>query len=152
MCYYLPPMWFLYATAASLCWGMSYAASGPLIRKGISPALFFIGYSAMGFLAALLLLATSGKLSLTLRLEGMDRGELGWFLFSVGGSALGAFLTYAAIAGKNPTLASLVEISYPLFVIVFTWVFFREIQLTPWTLAGGLLVMAGVSLTVLGEH
>ena len=144
-------MWLLYAVAASLCWGMSYAASGPILRKGMSPILFFFGYSLLGFLGALLLLLSTGRISQALRMEGLDRGDIGWFLFSIGGSALGAFLTYVAMSAKNPTLASLIEISYPMFVVLFAWVFFREIQLNTMTLFGGLLVLAGVSVIILGE-
>jgi drug/metabolite transporter (DMT)-like permease len=145
-------MWLLYAIAASLCWGMSYAASGPILRKGLSPVLFFFGYSALGFLGSLLLLSATGKIGQAFRMEGLEKGDLGWFLFSIGGSALGAFLTYAAMSAKNPTLASLIEISYPLFVVVFAWLFFREMQLNPMTICGGLLVIAGVAVIILGER
>jgi drug/metabolite transporter (DMT)-like permease len=75
-----------------------------------------------------------------------------WFLFSTAGSALGAYLTYAAMGAKNPTLVSLIEISYPLFVVLFAWIFFREMQLNPRTLFGGLLVLFGVAVIVLGER
>jgi len=145
-------MWLFYALAASLCWGISYAASGPILKKGLSPALFFFGYSLLGFAGSLVFLISTGKLSSALKMEGLDRGDWGWFLFSIGGSALGAFLTYVAMSAKNPTLASLIEISYPLFVILFAWIFFREMQLNAMTLCGGLLVIAGVAVILLGER
>ena len=56
------------------------------------------------------------------------------------------------MSAKNPTLASLIEISYPIFVVVFAWLFFREMQLNAMTLFGGLLVLAGVSVIILGER
>jgi drug/metabolite transporter (DMT)-like permease len=56
------------------------------------------------------------------------------------------------MSAKNPTLASLIEISYPLFVVVFAWLFFREMQLNPMTICGGLLVIAGVAVIILGER
>lgn len=95
-------MWLLYALAASLCWGMSYAASGPLLRKGVSPLIFFFGYSLFGFLAATLALLISGKIPSFQRFEGFDRADLLWFIFSTAGSALGAYLTYAAMGGQKP--------------------------------------------------
>jgi len=82
----------------------------------------------------------------------VERGDLGWFLFSIGGSAFGAFLTYAAMSAKNPTIVSLIEISYPLFVVIFAWLFFREMQLNPMTICGGLLVIAGVTVIIFGER
>jgi drug/metabolite transporter (DMT)-like permease len=145
-------MWLIYAIAASICWGMSYAACGPILKKGLSPLIFFFGYAFLGLIGAIVALVTSGKFSEAIRLEGIDRGDLGWFLFSITGSALGAYLTYAAMAAKNPTLASLIEISYPIFVVFFVWIFFREMQLNTLTLCGGLLIIIGVSVIVLGER
>jgi drug/metabolite transporter (DMT)-like permease len=145
-------MWLFYAVAASLCWGMSYAASGPILRKGMSPVLFFFGYCALGFLGSLVLLSATGRIGQAFRMEGLEKGDLGWFVFSIGGSALGAFLTYAAMSAKNPTLASLIEISYPLFVVLFAWLFFREMELNTMTICGGLLVIVGVTVIILGER
>jgi len=144
-------MWILYAIAASLCWGMSYAACGPLLKKGLNPLVLLLGYSFFGLLGAVLTLASTGKISLALK-SSIDRPDLLWFLFSVSVSALGAYLTYAAMGARNPTLVSLIEISYPLFVVIFTWVFFRESQLNPVTLCGGVLVLAGVAVIILGER
>jgi drug/metabolite transporter (DMT)-like permease len=56
------------------------------------------------------------------------------------------------MSAKNPTLVSLIEISYPLFVIIFTWILFREFQLTPSTLFGAVLILAGVVILTLGER
>jgi drug/metabolite transporter (DMT)-like permease len=145
-------MWLFYAVAASLCWGMSYAASGPILRKGMSPVLFFFGYCALGFLGSIVLLSATGRIGQAFRMEGLEKGDLGWFVFSIGGSALGAFLTYAAMSAKNPTLASLIEISYPLFVVLFAWLFFREMEINTMTICGGLLVIVGVTVIILGER
>ena len=142
----------IYAISASICWGMSYAACGPILKKGVSPLIFFFGYALFGLIGALVALLSSGKLAEALKMEGIGRSDLGWFFFSISGSALGAYLTYAAMSAKNPTLASLIEISYPIFVVVFAWVFFREMQLNTLTLCGGLLVIVGVSVIFLGER
>jgi drug/metabolite transporter (DMT)-like permease len=145
-------MWIIYAVTASICWGMSYAASGPMLKKGFSPLLFFFGYSLLALIGATISLITSGKLSSALKFTCLERSDAGWFLFSVMIGALGAYLTYAAMGAKNPTLASLIEISYPLFVVLFTWVFFREVQLSLMTLCGGILVLTGVAVILVGEH
>ena len=145
-------MWILYAITASLCWGMSYAASGPLLKKGVSPLVFLLGYSLVGFVGAFLTLFCSAQIPLITRLTSFSRSDIGWFFFSISGSALGAYLTYAAMGARNPTLVSLIEISYPLFVVLFAWIFFREIQLSPATLFGGLLVLTGVIVIILGER
>jgi hypothetical protein len=35
-------MWIVYALAASIIWGISYAASGRVIERGITPLVFFL--------------------------------------------------------------------------------------------------------------
>ena len=145
-------MWLIYAVVASLCWGMSYAACGPILKKGLSPLVLFFGYTLLGLIGAIMALLLSGKFTSVLRFESIERSDLGWFFFSIGGSAFGAYLTYAAMSAKNPTLTALIEISYPIFVVLFAWLFFREMQLNALTLCGGLLVIAGVSVILLGER
>ena len=144
-------MWLFYAVAASICWGMSYAASGPLLNRGFSPLLFFFGYTLFGLLGATLSLLCSGRISSLWKLPAMERADAPWFFFSIAIGALGAYLTYVAMGAKNPTLAALIEVSYPFFVVLFTWLIFREVQLNFITLCGGVLVLAGVAVIMLGE-
>ena len=145
-------MWIFYALVASLCWGMSYAASGPILTKGFSPLLFFFGYALFALLGATTALMTSGKISSIWKLPFLERADAGWFILSLTSAGVGAYLTYVAMGAKNPTLAALIEISYPLFVVLFTWLFFREMQLNAMTLCGGILLLAGVTVIVLGER
>ncbi|HXL25188.1 MAG TPA: EamA family transporter, partial [Chthoniobacterales bacterium] len=61
----------------------------------------------------------------------------------------GAYLFNAlAIHQKNATLASLLEISYPLFIILFTALFFREIHLDLVGMIGAMLILLGCVLVV----
>jgi drug/metabolite transporter (DMT)-like permease len=143
-------MWIFYALFASLCWGISYAACGPLMQRGLNPVVFLLGYSFFGFFGSLIMLLFSGKYHHAGGLAELSRSDLSWFLFSVAGSALGAYLTYAAIGAKNPSLVALIEISYPIFVVLFAWLFFREMQLNTITLCGGILVLAGIAVIIVG--
>ena len=81
-------------------------------------------------------------------LSELNTREICWFLFSLVSASLGAWMTYLAVEAKNASLASMIEISYPLFVVLFTWIFFREIQLSGMTFLGGILVIAGVCLII----
>ena len=143
-------MWIFYSLFAALCWGVSYASCGPLLKRGLNPLIFLMGYSLCGFLGATIALCFSRKATGGLTLQDLSRSDMGWFLFSVAGSAIGAYLTYAAMGAKNPTLVALIEISYPIFVVFFAWLFFREMQLNPMTLCGGLLVVSGVAVIIVG--
>ncbi|WP_018954344.1 hypothetical protein [Thioalkalivibrio sulfidiphilus] len=51
---------------------------------------------------------------------------------------------YAAGLGA----ALLWGIHYPLFVVLFTWLLFRQVHVTPSAAIGGVLVMAGAALII----
>ncbi len=138
--------WILYALSASMLWGASYAASGPILRSGIPPLLFYFCYSFFSFCLSFIILLAHGKIGTLLEWPRNFGSNAPWFLFSLFAASLAALMTYMAIGEKNASLASLIEISYPLFVILFTWLFFREVELTVMTAAGALLVLSGVSL------
>lgn len=144
--------WMLYALSAAMLWGASYAASGPVLRMGMTPLVFYFFYSLVGIVIALILLLVQGKIGmLPAQLFGLGPNA-GWLLFSLLAASLGGVMTYLAIGEKNATLACLIEISYPMFVILFTWVFFQEVELNVMTGLGALLVIGGVSLILFHSH
>lgn len=51
-----------------------------------------------------------------------------------------------AIDGKNATLAGLIEISYPLFIALFAYLFFQESELNIGTALGGALIFCGICI------
>ena len=145
-------MWIVYALAASIFWGLSYAASGRVIERGMAPLTFFFYYAVFGALAGALALAAIGRigsLAEDLRLLGPDWV---WFALALISSAAGTLLIYVAIGEKNATLASLIEISYPLFVALFAWLFFRQVHLNPMTLLGAGLILSGVAIVFLANR
>ncbi len=145
-------MWFVYALSASIIWGISYAASGRAIERGVSPLVFFTLYALVGALMGLGALAVAGKLDALpneIRAVGKDWP---WLAVAVFASGIGALLIYMAIGEKNATLASLIEISYPLFVAFFAWLFFRETQFNAATVLGAALIMSGVGVVFLGNR
>jgi drug/metabolite transporter (DMT)-like permease len=60
--------------------------------------------------------------------------------------ALANVLVALSIQSKNATLASLIEISYPLFIILFAWLLFREHAINLSVVVGGGLIMIGVGV------
>lgn len=145
-------MWIVYALAAAIIWGISYASSGRVIERGMTPLVFFFLYTFFGAAAAVTALTLTGKTGAIfseIRALGQDWV---WLAVAVVSSAAGGLLIYIAIGEKNATLASLIEISYPFFVAVFAWVFFRETQFTWSTILGGVLILGGVGVVFLGER
>jgi drug/metabolite transporter (DMT)-like permease len=145
-------MWILYAFSAAVIWGISYAASGRAIERGVTPLTFFFCYTLFGLLASALALASTGKFGAVPGEVRALGGDVFWFALALVTSAAGALLIYMAIGEKNATLASLIEISYPFFVAVFAWLFFRETQFNLATIVGGLMILGGVGVVFLGNR
>jgi drug/metabolite transporter (DMT)-like permease len=145
-------MWIVYALAAAIIWGISYAASGRVIERGITPLVFFFLYTLFGAAAAAGALTLTGKTGTLLsEVRGLGTDWI-WLVVAVVSSAAGGLLIYMAIGEKNATLASLIEISYPFFVAVFVWLFFRETQFNWPTILGGILILGGVAVVFFGER
>ncbi|MEO6848510.1 MAG: DMT family transporter [Chthoniobacterales bacterium] len=144
-------MWILFALAASVIWGINYAASGRVLSRGVSPStLFFLDF-LFGLGAISIVLAVTGKfgkISEEVRLLGADWK---WLLIAMACSTAAGLLIFMAIEGKNATVASLIEISYPLFVALFAWLLFREIQFNWQTAIGGILILTGVCVVWRGN-
>ena len=145
-------MWIIYAFSAAVIWGISYAASGRAIERGVTPLTFFFCYTLFGLMASALALAATGKIGAVPGEVRALGGDAFWFALALVTSAAGALLIYMAIGEKNATLASLIEISYPFFVAVFAWLFFRETQFNLATIVGGLMILGGVGVVFLGNR
>lgn len=145
-------MWFVYALSAAVIWGVSYAASGRAIERGVSPIVFFTLYAIVGSMIGLGALAATGKLtSMPAEIRSVGN-DWTWLVIAVVTSGIGALLIYMAIGEKNATLASLIEISYPVFVAFFAWLFFRETQFNFGTVIGGAMIIGGVSIVYLSNE
>ena len=145
-------MWIVYALAAAIIWGISYAASGRVIERGVTPLVFFFLYTFFGAAAALVTIAFMGKTGTLLSEIRVLGADWVWLVVAVVTSAAAGLLIYIAIGEKNATIASLIEISYPFFVAVFAWLFFREIQFNWLTIFGGVLILGGVGIVFLAER
>lgn len=66
-------------------------------------------------------------------------------------STLTAFLVYYAINASNATLASLIEVTYPLFVVLFAYLMLGENHLSVSVAVGGLLILLGTGVIISGN-
>jgi drug/metabolite transporter (DMT)-like permease len=138
--------WWGYALLSAACWGIQYVLMETLFRRVDFAAAFSFLSLANGILVAAILWI------LYPRQNWWRLGEswsVIWLvvLYLVFGT--GAYLFNAlAINQKNATLASLLEISYPLFIILFTAIFFRQMHLDLIGMTGAALIFIGCVLVV----
>ena len=134
----------LYAIGAAITWGVVYTIDQRVL-KGASPfALLFVD----ALLTTLLLLP----------IVLLDRASLGslnhtsikvWLLIiaSLVLAALANFFIYSSIRILGASSASVFEISYPFFVVLFSYLAFGS-ELNLYFLIGGLCIFAGSAIII----
>ena len=143
-------LWFFYALGAAIVWGLGYVLSQKLLQQYEMSTTFLI------FMCCLLALPLYFTLSFAMGdfQDGMDLLRRDWRAFAlvciisvtvVGGN----YLITNSIVEKNAALASLVEITYPLFTLLFAYLILKEVQVNLYTGIGSLMILCGVGLIYL---
>lgn len=141
--------WYLAAFGAALVWGVHYPLIDNALRKVSLPAVLL--------LTALPIVAVTPFWADTLADDWRTLAALPWRerlpIVALALTSLTAtILLFVSIGGSNATLASLIEITYPVFVALFAFLLFREVQVNASVAVGGLLVFVGVTLIILEHH
>lgn len=137
--------WYVPALGAALVWGVHY----PLVDFALKRVSLF-GVMLLTVLPAMLLAPLFYK-QLANDFETMKTLPVTeqWIIGFIGITSLaGAVLLYLSIASKNATLASLIEITYPVFVVFFSYVLFKQVNINASVLLGGVMVIAGAGLII----
>src|ERR1700760_1716998 len=138
--------WWLYALISAACWGAQYVLMESLFRRVDFAAAFSFLSLANGILVSGILWLLYPRQNWAKLCESWP---LIWMVifYLIFGS--GAYLFNAlAINEKDATMASLLEISYPLFIILFTLIFLRQLHLNAIGFAGGGAIFAGLGLSL----
>ncbi len=137
------PPWYLAAIAAAIVWGIHYPLVDHALKQLSLPGVLLLTSLPVLVLAPMFGRLLPDDLQVLISTPGTERLVL---LAPALTSLVGSVLLFAAIGSKNATLVSLIEVSYPAFVALFTWILFREMHLTTSAIIGGVLVISGVVL------
>jgi drug/metabolite transporter (DMT)-like permease len=138
-------MWALYAIIAAILWGVDYALTEKALQNIRFPMLLSIELF-FGFLTMLGIAMFSGTYKTDLAgLFSSNRTMVLVVAIVIAFNIANMFIVLS-IGDKNATLSGLIEISYPLFIALFSWLFFNENNLSVGAILGGILVLSGVSL------
>jgi drug/metabolite transporter (DMT)-like permease len=137
--------WYVAALGAAVTWGIYY----PLVDMALKRISLFsvILLSMIPVLLAmpLFLKVVADDIETVKTLPPSEQ----WVIASLGLIGLfGEVMVYMAISGKNATLASLIEMTYPIFVVLFAYIFYRQMHVTTSVLIGGLMVLMGAGLII----
>ncbi len=144
-------MWLILALLASVLWGMTYVLNEKMFEYISVPTSLAIGLF-FGCIAMMTLSISQGNFLPDMHTLINSRRAM--WLTSAGTVTfiLADWLIAVSIHEKNAALASLIEITYPVFIIIFAFLFFRELQINLTIALGGILAFAGVALVYWGSR
>lgn len=141
--------WWFYALLSAACFGLQYLLLEILFRKVDFASSYTFLTLANAFMLAALMFAIYPHQDWTQLWQGW--GVAGLLLaYVVCGS--GAYLFNAlAIRDKDATHASLLEITYPAFIIFFTALFLHKVHLNLLGFLGAALILGGAVLVLYSQ-
>ncbi len=141
--------WWMWATAASLIWGIHYVMIGRVLTAVSPITVFWMPMIPLVLTLPFFYKTIVGDLH---TLVGTGNDVKISAAVAMCTSILGALFLYKGIQASNATYASLIEITYPVFVAFFSFLIFRENHLNLTVVSGGILVMLGTSLVIYGNQ
>lgn len=138
-------MWVLLSISASIFWGLLYVLKEQIYGKiSVFTSIMF---------SSLFLAITTGIISIFSGALKKDIStisaskELFWYIIIGFCILLAAELFIAfSITAKNATLAGLIEISYPIFIALFSYLLYKT-QVSWYTILGGIFIFVGIFIT-----
>lgn len=138
--------WYGWAIFTVLIWGFHYN----FINKAsqvVSPIFIYV----LPFAPLLLLLPFYYSTLVTdfQNLISVNNTQKFFVLITALTGTVGTLCLFQAIAtSHNPTMAALVEITYPFLVAIVAFFIFKESHLNPSMIVGGLLILIGSALII----
>ena len=137
--------WYVAALGAAVTWGIYYPLADMALKKVSIYSVILLSMIPVLLVLPIFIKSVSKDIAVV---RGLPWSEQ-WIFLVLGLIGLvGEVLVYTAITGKNATLASLIEMTYPVFVVVFAYLFYREMHVTPSVFVGGLLILTGAAIII----
>lgn len=136
-------LWLWLAIGAAVLWGLAYAMSEHLLKQSVHPSVILFTYTILGTLGYGLYMYLFVPAPFTaLQQTGWGSLVIIAILYMVANLMV---FTSISLVG-SATIASLVEISYPLFTALFVWILYKQSSLNMYTLLGAAFMIVGVWL------
>ena len=137
--------WYLAAIGAAIIWGIHYPLIDFAMKRLSVYSVLLISVLPVLFLMPMFLRDVARDVEVFKLLPTNEQ----WLVAAIGlTSTLGAVLLYLSVNSKNATLASLIEITYPVFVVLFAYIFFRQVHVNTSVILGGLMILIGAGLII----
>ena len=142
------PSWAILTMTGAVFWGLAYALLGKLLHSGVSSAFALASIGVFTLSTYMIVLSRSGTFYAGIEILQQNRIALICLLAAAACLISGQFLVYKAIALKDAPHVAILEISYPIFTCLFTWLLFRNLELSWNIVIGGALIFIGSALVL----
>lgn len=135
-------MWILFAISASLFWGLTYVFNEQIYKKISIFSSLGITFFIVSIITLIFAFA-SGNLKTDITTLISSKRLLWYFVGGVTSLLIAEIFIGFSIVAKSATLAGLIEISYPVFIVLFSYLLFKE-TINISTFIGGAVVFIGI--------
>ena len=137
--------WYVTALGAALIWGIHYPLVDFAMKRLSVYSVLLLSVIPVFLLMPLFLREIAHDIDTYKVLPVSEQ----WMIAAIGiTSTLGAIFLYISINNKNATLASLIEMTFPLFVVLFAWLFFKQWHVNSSVVLGGIMILTGAGLII----
>lgn len=137
--------WYMAAIGAAVVWGIHYPLIDFAMKRLSVYTVLLISVLPVLFLMPVFLRDLARDVDIFRQLPTYEQ----WLVAAISlTSTLGAVLLYISVSSKNATLASIIEISYPVFVVLFAYLLFRQVHVNTSVILGGLMILFGAGLII----
>ena len=135
----------IFAIAASITWGLVYTVDQKVLTN-LSPLAFLFFSSLISVIVVLPIILYLEPASF--KIINLGNKGLPLILLAVGLAALANFFIFSAIKILGSSTASVFEISYPFFVVIFGLIIFGG-AVNLWFILGSILMFTGAVVIIL---
>lgn len=134
---------FIYALGSAISWGLIYTINQKMLTHNSPLAVMFIQALITATIMLpiyIIYLAISGESAIQILY--LNKANTLYFLLISFLTASGLFLIFSSIKLLGVSTASIIEISYPFFIVIFGYIFFKS-TVNAYFLLGSLLIFIG---------
>ncbi len=135
---------YILAIGAAITWGMVYTLDQKIMDKLSPLSLLFVSYLISILVTLPLMFLEKGSFQSILN---AGKNNLGLLLISTLLTVMANILILSSVKILNASAASILEISYPVFVVLFSYLLYKSV--INWQFAlGAALVLAGTIIII----
>ncbi len=137
--------WYIAALGAAVTWGIYYPLVDMALKRISLYSVILLSMIPVLLVMPFFMKTVSTDIETVKTLPVSEQ----WTIMGLGLIGLfGEVMVYLAIRGKNATLASLIEMTYPLFVVLFAYIFYKQMHVTASVFVGGVMILVGAGLII----